>query len=67
VNTAARLADLAGAGEILVTAEAASAGGLETSGLERRTLALRGRESDVNVWVSQSCRDEFAPRPQSHL
>src|SRR5919204_3747171 len=35
VNTAARLAGLAGAGEILISAEAATAGGLETTGPER--------------------------------
>src|SRR6266511_1594563 len=44
VNTAARLTSLAGAGEVLISAEAATAGGLETAGLERRTLELRGRE-----------------------
>src|SRR5207249_11533934 len=32
VNTAARLTALAGAGEILVSAEAATAGGVETTG-----------------------------------
>jgi adenylate cyclase len=52
VNTAARLTDLAGAGEILISAEAASAGGLETTGLERRTLELRGRDQRVEAWVA---------------
>jgi adenylate cyclase len=52
VNTAARLTDLAGAGEILISAEAASAGGLETNGLERRTLELRGRDQRVDAWVA---------------
>jgi adenylate cyclase len=54
VNTTARLTDLAGAGEILVSAEAASAGGLETTGLERRTLELRGREQSVDTWVARA-------------
>ena len=52
VNTASRLTDLAAAGEILVSAEAAAAGGLETSGLEKRTLALRGRDQSVDAWVA---------------
>jgi adenylate cyclase len=51
VNTASRLTSLAGAGEILVSAEAATAGGLETTGLERRTLAVRGRTQTVDAWV----------------
>jgi adenylate cyclase len=52
VNTAARLTGLAEAGEILVSAETATAGGLETTGLERRTLELRGREQSVDAWVA---------------
>jgi adenylate cyclase len=51
VNTAARLTGLAGLGEILISAEAASAGRLETTGLERRRLELRGREQSVDAWV----------------
>jgi adenylate cyclase len=54
VNTAARLTGLAGAGEILISAEAAAAGGLETTGLERRTLELRGREQSVDAWVAKA-------------
>lgn len=52
VNTAARLTDLAGAGEILISADAAKASGLETAGLERRTLELRGREQSVDALVA---------------
>jgi adenylate cyclase len=51
VNTASRLTSLAGAGEVLISAEAAAAGGLETADLERRTLDLRGREQSVDAWV----------------
>jgi adenylate cyclase len=54
VNTAARLVDVAGAGEILISAEAATAGGLETTGLDRRTLTLRGREQRVVAWVASA-------------
>ena len=57
VNTAARLTDLAAAGEILITAEAAIASGLETTGLERRTLELRGREQSVDTWVTRPGRE----------
>jgi adenylate cyclase len=51
VNTAARLDALAAAGEILVSESAAEAAGLDTSGLERRSLELRGREQGVDAWV----------------
>lgn len=56
VNTAARLTGLAQAGEILITAEAATAGGFETTGLERRTLELRGREQSVDAWAATARR-----------
>ena len=56
VNTGARLAGLAGRGEILVSAEAATAGGLETAGLERRTLELRGRDQSVDAWVARASK-----------
>jgi adenylate cyclase len=51
VNTAARLTGLARAGEILTSNDAAVASGLGTVGLERRTLALRGREEHIDAWV----------------
>ena len=56
VNTAARLTSLAGAGEILVSVEAAAACDLETAGLERRTLDLRGRDQSVDAWVATARR-----------
>jgi adenylate cyclase len=52
VNTAARMAAAAGIGEILVSREAAKAAGLETAGLESRTLELRGRAETVDAWVA---------------
>jgi adenylate cyclase len=52
VNTTARLTGLAGAGEVLISAEAAEAGGLETDGLDRRALELRGRDQRVDAWVA---------------
>jgi adenylate cyclase len=57
VNTAARLTDLAGAGEILISAEAAAAAGLDTGGLKPRTLALRGRGQAVDAWVARAGRE----------
>jgi adenylate cyclase len=54
VNTTARLASSAAAGEILVSAAAAEAAGLDTAGLEMRTLDLRGREESADVWVAHA-------------
>jgi adenylate cyclase len=51
VNIAARLAAAAQAGEILVSAAAAATAGFGTSGLESRTLELRGRAEQVDAWV----------------
>jgi adenylate cyclase len=48
VNTTARLASLAQAGEILVSADAASAAGLDP-GLERRRLELKGKQDATDV------------------
>jgi adenylate cyclase len=53
VNTTARLSSLAGVGEVLVSADAAAAGGLDTAGLERRTLELRGKDQQVDAWVAR--------------
>jgi adenylate cyclase len=48
VNTTARLASMAGAGEVLVTGEAAKAAGLDPT-LERRTVPIRGRAAPMEV------------------
>lgn len=48
VNTTARLASVAGAGEILVTADAAAAAGLDP-GLERTPLELKGKRLVTKV------------------
>lgn len=50
VNTAARLASLAGAGEILVSVVAASASGLN-AGLEHRSVVAKGKEQPIDVVV----------------
>src|SRR5262249_26363040 len=54
VNPTAPLAAPAGAGEILVSASAVRASELDTSKLEMRTLALRGREEAAEVWVARA-------------
>ena len=54
VNTTARLASEAGAGEILVSAQTVEASGLDTSALEMRTLTLRGRDESAEVWVARA-------------
>jgi class 3 adenylate cyclase len=48
VNTTARLASEARAGEIVVSTDAASAAGLDPS-LPRRALALKGKELATEV------------------
>jgi adenylate cyclase len=50
VNTAARLASVAEAGEILVTTDAAKAAGLDDN-LERRSLELKGKAAATDVVV----------------
>ncbi len=51
VNTAARLASAAAAGEILVTVAAAQAAQLAEGGVERRHLALKGKSEPTEVLV----------------
>jgi class 3 adenylate cyclase len=48
VNTTARLASLAGAGEILVSVDTAQAAGLDPD-LPRRSLALKGKQEVTEV------------------
>lgn len=51
VNTAARLASVAGAGEILLTMPAIERARLDASTLERRSLELKGKSLVVDVAV----------------
>ncbi len=51
VNTTARLASAAGTGEILVTLTAARNAALSLDGLERRSLALKGKTESTDVVV----------------
>ena len=49
VNTTARLAAAAAAGELLVSVDAATAGALPTDGVARRTVEVRGRTEPIEV------------------
>jgi adenylate cyclase len=53
VNAAARMSALAGPGEILISADSAAAAALDTSGLEQKTLELRGRDQCLEAWISR--------------
>jgi adenylate cyclase len=56
VNTAARLMSGAGTGEIVISAATAAAAGIDTTGLEQRTLEVRGRQQPVEAWVDSTSR-----------
>ena len=62
VNATARLAQLAQAGELLVSTEAATVGGLDVAGLDRRTVDVRGREATLDVYVVTPSHAAEAPR-----
>jgi adenylate cyclase len=51
VNTTARLASMAAAGEILVSRDTVTAAGLPDEGFEQRHLELRGRTAPIDVLV----------------
>jgi adenylate cyclase len=51
VNISARLASKAGAGEVLVSDATCQAAQLDTQGLEKRDLELKGRSEPVRAWV----------------
>lgn len=53
VNSTARLASLAGAGELLISTDAGAAAAIVTEGLERRTVEVRGREMSMDVVVDR--------------
>ena len=51
VNTTARLASLAGPGELLVSVAAAEHAAFDPTGLDRRTVEVRGREATLEVYA----------------
>jgi class 3 adenylate cyclase len=50
-NTAARLTSLAATGEILVSQDVVTAAEVDTHGLERRHLDLKGRSAGIDAFV----------------
>jgi adenylate cyclase len=50
VNTTARLASLARAGELLVSVGASEHAALDPTDLERRTVDVRGRDAGLDVY-----------------
>ena len=59
VNTTARLASAAGAGEVIVSVAAAEAAGSDS--LERRTVEIRGRLEPIDVIVLHATEAETGP------
>lgn len=51
VNVAARLGSQAAAGEAVLSESTVQMAGLDTTGLEKRTLTLKGKSEPVDVWV----------------
>jgi adenylate cyclase len=60
VNTTARLASAAGAGEVIVSLAAAEAAGIAIDGSERRTVDIRGRSEPIEVIVFRPAQIELA-------
>jgi len=51
VNTAARIASQAGAGELLISDSAMQAAGVVSLGMECRELVLKGKSTPVVAWA----------------
>jgi adenylate cyclase len=56
VNTTARLASLAGPGQLLVSLATAERASLDVTGLERQTVEVRGREATLDVYLLEGGR-----------
>jgi hypothetical protein len=56
VNTAARLAQLAAAGKVLVSDEVAALAGFDTTPWSHRTVDVRGRDATLDVTVVTAAR-----------
>jgi adenylate cyclase len=54
VNTASRLMSAARGGDIVISAATAASAGLDVSGLEERTIDVKGREEAVQAWVDDA-------------
>lgn len=51
VNIASRLASKAAAGEIVLSESTVKKAGIDTGGLQKRTLELKGKSEPMDVWV----------------
>ncbi len=58
VNIAARLTGQAQAGELVVSNDTRLKAELDTNGLERRSLSLKGKEDPVEAWVYRAGSDK---------
>jgi len=63
VNTTARLASLAGPGELLVSVAAAEHASLDATGLDRRTVDVRGREATLDVYALRPMPEDADREP----
>jgi adenylate cyclase len=63
VNTTARLASEAAAGEIIVSEQAVGAAGLESSQLEARQLKLKGIGEALSVRVMHGSHSDYDADP----
>jgi adenylate cyclase len=60
VNTTARLASAARAGEVIVSLTGATAAGTDPSGLDRRTIEVRGRSAPIEVVILRRAAQDGA-------
>lgn len=60
VNTAARLASVAGPGEVVISEDSMFMSGFNKEGLETRRLELKGRSEPIDAWVIQSISEHVA-------
>lgn len=58
-NTAARLASVAKAGEIIASEETVSQAGIDTKGLAKEELMLKGKDKPVAVWRISTINNDF--------
>ena len=65
VNIAARLASVAGAGQIIVSEETSTLANLDVEGLENRKLELKGKSEPTNVRVITQVRSVEGPTAPS--
>ena len=60
-NVAARLASIAGTGEMVISTEAVEAAGLPTNGLELRQVELKGKSESRAAWIKTVMASQAMP------